>query len=225
MRRKTVAHTRRDSLLLLAVVILGGIWAAGQAARAGVGPDWFQALLGGAQPAGGARVGLIAGHRGYDPGTVCDDGLTEAEVNQAVAEQVAAILRRNGARVDVLDEFDNRLDGYRADAFVSIHADSCSSPLSGFKVSAPAQGSAASERLATCLWDRYEAATGLARHPDTITRDMTHYQAFRRISPATPASIIEIGFLGGDRGFLTGHTERVAAGIADGVLCFLAPSP
>ncbi len=41
----------------------------------------------------------------------------------------------------------------------------------------------------------------------------------------TPAAIIETGFLGGDRDFLTGQTGRVAAGIADGVLCFLAPAP
>lgn len=224
MRRKAVARTRRWFLFLLAAIILGGIWAADQAARAGAGPAWFQALLGDAGLAGG-HVGLIAGHRGYDPGTVCDDGLTETEVNQAVAEQVAAILRGQGISVDVLDEYDRRLRGYRADAFVSIHADSCGSLLSGFKVSPPAGGSAASERLAACLWERYESATGLPRHPDTITRNMTHYHAFRRIHSATPAAIIEIGFLGGDRDFLTGQTGRVAAGIADGVLCFLAPEP
>ncbi len=225
MRRKTVARSRRGVLLLLAVIILGGIWAASQAARAGAGPEWFQTLLGGPRPAGGAQVGLIAGHRGNDPGTVCDDGLTETEVNQAVAEQVAAILRGQGVSAEVLDEYDRRLRGYRADAVVSIHADSCASLLNGFKVAPPAWGSAADERLATCLWERYEAATGLPRHPDTITRNMTYYHAFRRINPSTPAAIIEIGFLGGDRDFLTGQTDRVAAGIADGVLCFLAPAP
>lgn len=225
MRRKTKARSGRWSLLVLAVLILGGIWLADQVARAGAGPGWFQALMGGPQPAGGARVGLIAGHRGYDPGTVCDDGLTETEVNQAVAEQVADILQGQGVRVDVLDEYDRRLRGYRADALVAIHADSCSAMLSGFKVSPPASGSPAAERLATCLWTRYEAATGLPRHPDTITRDMTYYHAFSRIRASTPAAIIEIGFLGGDRDFLTGQTDRVAAGIAAGVLCFLAPEP
>lgn len=225
MRRKTKTHNGRRSLLVLAVFVLGGIWLADQAARAGAGPDWFQALMGGPQPAGGAHVGLIAGHRGYDPGTVCDDGLTETEVNQAVAERVAANLRGQGVRVDVLDEYDRRLRGYRADALVSIHADSCSAMLSGFKVSPPANGGSAADRLATCLWERYEAATGLPRHPDTITRDMTHYHAFNRVQASTPAAIIEIGFLGGDRDFLTGQTERVAAGVADGILCFLAPEP
>ncbi len=225
MRRKTVARTRRGLLFLLAVIILGGIWAADLAARAGAGPAWFQTLMGGPRPVGGMRVGLIAGHRGYDPGTVCDDGLTETEVNQAVTEQIAVILRAQGVSVDVLDEYDRRLRGYRADAFVSIHADSCSVPLSGFKVSPPAWGDAVDERLAACLWDRYEVTTGLPRHPDTITRNMTHYHAFRRIHPSTPAAIIEIGFLGGDRGFLTGQSDRVAAGIVDGLLCFLAPEP
>lgn len=225
MRRKATKRKQGWLLFLLAFIILGGIWVAEQIAEAGVGPDWFQALLGVSAPAGGAQVGLIAGHQGYDPGTVCDDGLTETEVNQAVAAQVAARLRGQGVRVDVLNEYDRRLRGYRADALVSIHADSCTVQLSGFKVAPPSGGSPAAERLAACLWTRYEAATGLPRHPDTITRDMTHYHAFREISPYTPAAIIEIGFLGGDRDFLTVQSNQVAKGIADGVLCFLVPEP
>jgi len=39
------------------------------------------------QPGGTARplVGIVAGHKGYDPGAVRDDGLTEAEINHAIA--------------------------------------------------------------------------------------------------------------------------------------------
>lgn len=224
MRRKKGARSGRWPLFLLAVIILGGIWLASQAARLGAGPTWFQALMGAPRPAGGAHIGIIAGHRGNDSGTVCDDGLTETQVNQAVAEQVAVSLRGQGVSVDVLDEYDRRLRNYRADALVSIHSDSCSSALSGFKVSPPVEnGSPADERLAACLWDRYQAATGLARHPDTITRDMTHYHAFDEINDGTPAVIIEIGFLGGDRELLTGQSGRVVAGITDGLFCFLAP--
>ena len=125
--------------------------------------------------------------------------------------------------MDLLTEFDPRLRDYAADAFVSIHADSCMVDLSGFKVASLAGGSQASAQLADCLWNGYETVTGLARHPDTITFDMRGYHAFREIAAATPAAIIEIGFLNGDRAYLTQHTDHVAAGIVKGVECFLLP--
>jgi hypothetical protein len=97
--------------------------------------------------------------------------------------------------------------------------------FSGFKVASLEGGSEASERLANCLWDRYEAATDLERHPSTITYDMTKYHAFREIASSTPAAIIEIGFLRTDRDLLTQDTERVAQGIVDGIECFINPTP
>jgi N-acetylmuramoyl-L-alanine amidase len=165
--------------------------------------------------------------------------LTEASVNQAIAQAVTADLAGRGARVDLLAEFDGRLAGYSADAFVAIHADSCTAEsrysgvesgyvgvdLSGFKVAGRAGGDKASQELADCLWDRYEAATGLARHPDTISRDMRDYHAFRRIAPTTPAAIIEVGFLKADRELLTAHADRAVAGIVAGIECFLGGLP
>lgn len=224
MRKKTVHRARRALLLILGLAIIGSVWSAEQVARAGYGPAWLQFLLAASGPTGGLHVGLVAGHRGNDSGTACADGLTEVEVNTKIAELTAARLRAEGIRVDVLDEKDTRLFLYRADAFVSIHADSCQSSLSGFKVAAPTGGSTASERLAGCLWDEYEAASGLPRHPSTITRDMTEYHAFRKLSPLTPAAIIETGFLGTDRDLLVGQPERLADGIAAGILCFLSPA-
>lgn len=173
--------------------------------------------------AAGRRVGLVAGHSGYDSGAVCPDGLTEVEVNQDIAERTAARLRRMGAQVDLLQEFDPRLAGYRGDVFVSIHADTCERDYSGFKV-ARVEHSAlpeAEDRLVDCLWQQYEVATGLARHPNTITFDMREYHAFGEIDPKTPGAIIEVGFLGGDRWLLTKQPDRVAKGVADGILCFL----
>jgi N-acetylmuramoyl-L-alanine amidase len=223
MRRKSVHRARRVMLLVVGLAVIGSIWSAQQLARAGVGPSWFQFLLAATAPTGGMHVALVSGHRGNDSGTVCADGLTEAEVNSKVAERAAALLRDQGIRVDVLDEFDARLKGLQADAFVSIHSDSCQSDFSGFKVAPPKDGSEASRRLAECLWTRYEAATGLDRHPSTITNNMTEYHAFHKISPLTPAAIIEIGFLGTDRALLTEHPELAAKGVADGVTCFLTP--
>jgi len=176
------------------------------------------------EPVAEVRVGIIAGHRGNDAGTVCADGLTETEVNQKVAEAVALSLAAEGIRVDVLDEFDPKLDGYKASALVSIHADSCSVDMTGFKVASAENGSDASKQLEECLWMRYEAETGLPRHMSTITTNMTQYHAWRKIAETTPAAIIEIGFMNGDRAYLTEHTDRVAAGIVKGIDCFLTPS-
>ncbi len=222
-RNKKPQRSRTASLLVLAVVILAGIWVAEQISARGVGPAWLQFLFAAAEPADGLQIGLIAGHSGNDSGAVCPDGLTEAEVNLRVAELAAEGLRRRGMRVEILEEFDRRLSGYRADALVSIHSDSCQVDFSGFKAANEEGGSEASVRLTTCLWDEYEAATGLSRHPSTITLNMTRYHAFREISSHTPASIIELGFLSADRKLLTGQPDRAARGIINGILCFLAP--
>jgi N-acetylmuramoyl-L-alanine amidase len=179
------------------------------------------------------RVGIVSGHRGPqvppDPGAVCPDGLTEASINFAVAQKVVESLRTRGYSVDLLDEFDPRLDGYQAAALVSIHSNTCQDfgePVSGFLVASAAsrrgaQGS--DEVLVNCLAKYYAPASGLKRR-DELTRDMTDYHSFREIQPLTPAAIIELGFLLGDRAVLTGKQADLAQGITSGILCFLEPS-
>jgi N-acetylmuramoyl-L-alanine amidase len=54
-----------------------------------------------------------------------------------------------------------------------------------------------------------------------VTTDMTYYHAFQVIDPATPAAIIETGFLFLDRDLLTNHPDKVAEGIVSGVICFI----
>ena len=71
------------------------------------------------------RIGIVAGHWGSDDGACCPDGLTEVEVNLEIAERVVQSLKGRGYQVDLLEEFDTRLNGYLADALISIHADSC----------------------------------------------------------------------------------------------------
>ena len=222
MRLATLRLARLFLFLIILLALLLGGWTAWQRARGDQEWDPLQLLVGRGMV--GRRIGIVAGHSGNDSGAVCSDGLTEAEVNRTVAEAVSRTLRQRGARVELLQEFDDRLTAYRADAFVSIHADSCEATLSGFKVASLEGGSVASEELVTCLWDRYGAATGLSPHPNTITFDMLRYHAFREIAPRTPAAIIEIGFLGTDRDLLTGDPKRVAAGIVAGIECFLNPA-
>jgi N-acetylmuramoyl-L-alanine amidase len=182
------------------------------------------ASLATALPPDAPRVGIVAGHSGYDPGATCPDGLTEAEVNLAVAKEVQSLLTGKGYRVDLLQEFDERLTGYRAKALISIHADSCDVPgATGFKAARVTDSAIpqAEDRLVDCLYREYEATTGLPRHDSSVTDNMTNYHAFREIDKSTPGAIIEVGFLLDDRDILTQRPKLVARGVAAGALCFL----
>ena len=172
------------------------------------------------------RVGIVSGHRGNDSGTVCSDGLTEAQVNFDAATRTASILRAQGYTVDVLGEFDEQLKGYRALALLSIHADSCdyiNDLTTGYKVARflysaiPEQ----EDKLVACVSSRYKKATGLQFHRTTVTHNMLEYHAFREIDPKTPGAIIELGFMYKDRNVLVGRKDAVGQGVANGLLCFL----
>lgn len=177
------------------------------------------------------RIGIVSGHRGNDSGAVCTDStgkvtLTEADVNFKVASLVQKKLVDRGFQVDLLNEFDTRLNGYRAVAIVSIHNDSCqyiNDEATGFKVAAALNTRDANRagRLLACLVDRYHRDTGLRFHPGSITPDMTGYHAFSEIDPNTVAAIIETGFLDLDQEILTQHTNQVADGVVDGILCYV----
>jgi len=175
------------------------------------------------------RVGVVAGHWGSDDGASCPDGLTEVDVNLEVAELVVQSLRGLGYRVDLLQEFDERLPGYFADALVSIHADSCerfpdaTPPPTGFKVASVVDSFVPQEeeRLVACLTEAYAERTGLPFHENSITGHMTGYHTFYTIDGRTPGAIIETGFLWLDRDLLTRHPDIVAQGIVDGIVCFV----
>ncbi len=185
-----------------------------------------------AAPAALPVVGVVAGHSGpqNDPGAVCPDGLTEAAINLEAANRVKAILEQAGLRVDLLNEFDDRLNGYKALALVSIHADSCAyinDQASGFKVARALydQSPGKSDRLVACLTDRYKDRTGLNFHAGSITFDMTQYHGFNELDANTPGAIIEVGFLNLDRELLSNHPDLVAQGVAEGILCYARNEP
>jgi N-acetylmuramoyl-L-alanine amidase len=183
------------------------------------------------------KVGIVAGHSGpnpdtglVDPGAICEDGLTELEVNAKIADLVVRGLEAAGFDVDLLEEFDPRLVGYRADALVSIHADACyyiNDEATGYKVSKSAVSDVpqSAQRLVDCIINRYARSTQLKFHPGSITLDMTEYHTFYEIHSDTPAAIIETGFLYLDRDFLTQHPEEAARGIVDGILCYINDEP
>lgn len=172
------------------------------------------------------RIGIIAGHWKNDSGAICEDtGLQEVEVTVSVGSGVVKYLRHKGYNAELLAEFDPLLDGYEANALVSIHADSCLNwpGLTGFKV---ARSSASAipdveDALVECLYTEYGEATQLPRHDTSITTNMTDYHAFRQVAPQTPSTIIELGFLYNDRELLTEQQDRLVRGIAEGIICFL----
>src|SRR5688500_8211651 len=186
------------------------------------------------------RIGIVAGHSGNDSGAVCLDGngnvtLTEADVNLKIAAMVQEQLIQQGYQVDLLREYDSRLNGYRALAVVSIHNDSCeyvNDEATGFKVAAALNTNDLNRanRLTACLVDRYQNITAMNFHAGSITPDMREYHSFREIDTSTVAAIIETGFLNLDREFLTKRTDLVAQGVVEGILCFarnenIVPTP
>ena len=174
------------------------------------------------QSPGPIRIGLIAGHKGSDSGAVCDDGLTEAEVNLNIAEKVAGALLAQGIHADILDEFDPRLSNYGGTAVISIHADSCdyiNELATGYKVAA--SGRTDSTRLQSCIESAYQQVTQKSYHANTITLHMTDYHAFRTLPEGVPAIIIETGFMNLDRDLLTTNADTSAAGVLSGVQCYL----
>jgi N-acetylmuramoyl-L-alanine amidase len=172
-------------------------------------------------------IGILAGHWQYDSGAVCPDGLREVDITLAVAQRVEALLEARGYEVDILPEADENAvpwKGYRALAFVSLHADSCDIPgASGFKITRCVSSAIpeVEDRLVACLYAEYEKTTGLPRHDESITWDMLNYYALRQIDLSTPGAIIEMGFMLDDRDVLLDKQYEVALGIANGILCFI----
>lgn len=172
------------------------------------------------------KIGIVVGHRGNDSGAVCSNGLTEVEVNSNVATFVQKKLVDLGYDVELLDEFDPRLDNYQASLLLSIHADSCdyiNDSATGFKVASALSETKAdnSIRLVNCIADRYQKVTGMTYHYQSITNDMTYYHAFNEIDPLTTAGIIETGFLNLDMKILTENPDLIAEGIVSGIICYL----
>jgi N-acetylmuramoyl-L-alanine amidase len=173
------------------------------------------------------QIAIISGHAGNDSGAICTDSagsvtLTEAEIITTITERVAQQLRRAGAHVLILDEFDSRLADLKVDLLISLHGDSCID-ASGYKF-AMKQSSTTDKRIGTtlsaCFDQFYAESTALKPHPNTITHNMIDYHAFRRIDPHSPALILEVGFIGGDQKLLVQRPDLIARGITTSIRCF-----
>lgn len=155
-------------------------------------------------------------------------GKAEWEVNLAIAEATAELLRTNGITVDILPA--TIPPEYWADVFIAIHADGNeNSAVSGYKIAAPWRDrTGKAEELVSLIQKEYDVATQLSQDSN-ITHNMRGYYAFnwRRyehaLHPMTTAAIIETGFLTSpqDRKVLTKQPELPAQGIANGIKAYL----
>jgi N-acetylmuramoyl-L-alanine amidase len=171
------------------------------------------------------RIGIVSGHWNNDAGSVCPNGLKEADVNLTIASLVQQKLTKEGFQVDLLEEFDSRLTQYQAIALVSIHSDTCeylNDAATGFKIAAALESAypEKTDRLTACMIDRYTSTTGLTYRIGN-TNDMTYYHAFTEVNTETPAVIIEAGYLNLDQQILTTRPDLIADGIVNGLLCYI----
>jgi N-acetylmuramoyl-L-alanine amidase len=155
-------------------------------------------------------------------------GVTEAELNLEVVQRVKALLEAEGVVVDLLPA--TIPPAYDADAFLSIHADgNAGTAARGWKLATPWRASKASLQLMEAVAATYGAATGMPEDVGGVTVNMRGYYAFnfRRhvysVARTTPAIIVEMGFMtnAADRAILFNEPQRVARGIAEGVLNYL----
>ena len=127
-----------------------------------------------------------------------------------------------GYEAIVLEEYDPRLDGLQADVLLSLHADSCmpGQRLQG-RLLCRSPTPMAGDRILECI-DTYYAATYPTRKgPAHGHRRHDGVPCLSQDRPETPAVILELGFMGGDRTLLTDRQQEVAGGVADSLLCFL----
>ncbi len=155
------------------------------------------------------------------------NGITEAQVNEAIAVRVRDILTAAGVEVDLLPA--TVPPSYDADAFVAIHADGSVEGARGWKIATPWRTSAASRMLLEAVASTYGVITGLPEDRNGITINMRGYYVFnyRRhthaIARTTPAIIVETGFLtnAADREIIVARPDLAARGIAEGILKYL----
>lgn len=172
------------------------------------------------------RIGIVAGHWGSDGGYVCTDGQTETDANLAIATFVRQKLLEQGYEVDLLKEFDSRLQNYNGLVVVSIHSGSCEfidNSATGF-TAVPSLGARsqpeAAGRLVNCITNRYAAETGM-RFINGSNEHLTTWHGFEEVNQGTPVVVMEAGYLNLDREFLTKSPAKAAQGIVSGILCYV----
>lgn len=126
--------------------------------------------------------------------------LRELDINLAVSRILLERLLASGYDAELVPAAVPA--GYRADLFVSVHADRADQPdRRGWKLSPPWRASPAAKSLASAMSAAF-AESGLPEDKGGVTANMRGYFGFswwryeNVISPYTPAVLVELGFMG-----------------------------
>lgn len=147
------------------------------------------------------RIVIDAGHGGVDPGAIGVTGLSEKEVNLAVANKLVTLLENAGARVILTRSADTsltladrvkRTNDMDADVFVSIHADSFKATSQGsttFYHSGKNPSWQQSKKLADITIEKITSQLG------TVNRGSNDKSLFVIRENEIPAILVEMAFL------------------------------
>jgi hypothetical protein len=161
---------------------------------------------------GPVRVGLQIGHLEvsnhpeelanlrYSTGASVN-GVNEVDINLIVAQTLRDMLVNEGLTVDLLPA--TVPPDYRADLFMSLHADSNeNSERHGYKSAVFRYERNKQDALLKEIIDKnYFYFSGLSDDDDNVSGSMLEYYAFNRtrfkhaVHPKTPAIIVEMGYL------------------------------
>ncbi|CAG7631066.1 hypothetical protein PAESOLCIP111_03261 [Paenibacillus solanacearum] len=198
-------------------------------------------------PASAAKIVVDAGHGGSDPGAIGVNGLQEKQVNLDIARRLRDLLVKEGYEVsmsrdsDIYLSLQQRVDfmnAQKADLFVSIHANSYSSPSARgamvlyYDDNYPQASYPASEEmkaltpqsreLAQKVLDNLVDAAGLEN------LGLVPSAVYVVRNGTIPSILVETAFLSSpsDAALLGDGTVRqsMARGIADGIETYLPPN-
>jgi N-acetylmuramoyl-L-alanine amidase len=169
-------------------------------------------------------VVIDPGHGGDDPGAISVKGFYEKTVNLSVARKVAARLRQCGLRVvmtrdsDRFVELERRAEianQYRADLFVSIHADSSMTGTEkGYSVYVARQASYASQKVARAIAKNLHSVS-----PDGNGIKQADYRVL--VKTQMPAVLVEMGYISnhGEASLIAtdAFQNRIAEAISAGI--------
>lgn len=172
-----------------------------------------------------ATIGILVGHWKIDSGSVCENGIVEADVNEAIANQISIKLNALGYPVKLLSSNDLDLVNYRGPALVALFCGSCDEQTgnkSGFTIGTTLSASDlnTSNALAVCMGEIYQSSTKLDFSYEIISPNHAAYSIFEMVNPQTPVIYLEMGSLLYDQSVLIENSEKVANGIVNGILCF-----
>ncbi|HOJ00571.1 MAG TPA: N-acetylmuramoyl-L-alanine amidase [Anaerolineaceae bacterium] len=173
-----------------------------------------------------STIGILVGHWKVDSGHVCDNGVVEANITEAISNQVSIKLNALGYPVKLLAETDLDLVNYRGLVLVALYTGSCDDSAenkSGFTIGTTLSTTDlnSSNALAVCMGEVYQASTKLDFSYQIISPDQPAYTYFERVNRNTPMIYLEMGSLLHDRSLLIENSDKVANGIVNGIQCYL----